>query len=116
MTRRVPRPVRPKEARKGVNNMVSANIPNSTRKAVYRRDGWQCALCGCHDTLQIHHVVPRGEGGSDFPENLITLCSKCHAQAHGIDVYPGVCTQEDVEQACIEYVADYYAGEWYPYK
>ncbi len=104
--------------------MVSANIPVSTRKAVYRRDGWQCALCGCHDTLQIHHAVPRGEGGSDFPENLITLCSKCHAQAHGIDVYPGVITQEEVETAIVEYLSDLYTTvgpdgkteTWYPFK
>ncbi len=107
---------------------MNANIPNSTRKAVYRRDGYLCALCGSGQYLQIHHVIPRGEGGSDFPENLITLCSKCHAQAHGIDVYAtgedGYPTQADVIQACVEYMADMYTEvdpdgtthAWYPFK
>lgn len=104
--------------------MISANISRKVRFEVYRRDGFQCALCGCHDTLQIHHAIPRGHGGSDFPDNLITLCSKCHAQAHGTDVYGGVVTQEDVEQACVEYLSDMYTGvdedgdnvSWYPFK
>lgn len=104
--------------------MVSANITRKVRFEVYKRDGFQCALCGCHDGLQVHHVVPRREGGSDFPDNLITLCPKCHAQAHGTDVYPGIMTQADVEQACVEYLADMYTDvgpdgtthTWYPYK
>ncbi len=104
--------------------MASANISRKTRFEVYERDGFQCALCGCRDGLQIHHAVPRRVGGSDFAENLITLCSKCHAQAHGIDCYPGVVDQEDVEQACMEYLADMYTevmedgttSTWYPFK
>lgn len=95
---------------------MTSGISNELRKKVYRRDGYLCALCGSGQYLQIHHVVPRGQGGSDFEENLITLCSKCHAQVHGIDCVPGIIEQADVEQACIEYVADYYAGDWYPYK
>lgn len=112
------------EPGKELTDMVSANIPNSTRKQVYARDGYVCALCGCHDTLQIHHAIPRKDGGSDFPDNLITLCSKCHAQVHGIDVYPGVMTREDVEQAVVEYLSDMYTTvgpdgqneSWYPFK
>ena len=100
--------------------MVSANIPTSTRKAVYRRDGYRCILCDSAQYIQIHHVVPRSEGGSDFPENLVTLCSRCHGQAHGIDVVPGIADPDTVEQACVEYLADMYTtddnGAWYPFK
>ena len=96
--------------------MANANIPASTRKAVYARDGYLCALCGSVQYLQVHHVIPRSQGGSDFPENLITLCSKCHGQAHGIDCIPGLIDQSSVNQACLEYVADLYAPDWYPYK
>lgn len=28
---------------------------------------------------QTHHIVPRSAGGTDEPENLITLCFPCHA-------------------------------------
>lgn len=98
--------------------VISAGIPNTTRKEVYRRDGFRCALCDSTDGIQIHHVIPRGEGGSDFPENLITLCWRCHALAHGHKVLEAVdMTRDDIEQACVEYVADHYAEEgWYPFK
>lgn len=97
--------------------MISASVPNATRRTVYRRDGWRCALCDDPRHLQIHHVIPRSEGGSDFPENLITLCSKCHALAHGTKLFETDLQQEDVEQACVEYVSDLYAEEgWYPFK
>lgn len=63
---------------------MTANIDNKLRKAIYRRDGFRCALCDSTDGLQIHHVVPRGRGGSRTnPHNLITLCWRCHAAAHG---------------------------------
>ena len=54
--------------------MISANIPNSVRKAIYKRDGYRCALCDSNRGLQIHHVMKRSQGGSDSPHNLITLC------------------------------------------
>lgn len=98
--------------------MISANIPTSTRMAVYRRDGYRCAICDSPKYLQIHHVIPRSHAGSDFPENLITLCSVCNAAAHGTRL-PGYedITEEAMEQACVEYVSDYYAEEgWYPFK
>ena len=102
---------------KGVTVVIGAGIPNAKRREVYKRDGWRCALCDSTDGIQIHHVIPRGEGGSDFPENLITLCWRCHALAHGKKVLDGVdLEKEDVEQACVEYVSDYYAGDWYPFK
>ena len=96
---------------------MTANIPNNVRKDIYRRDGFRCALCDSTDGLQIHHVIPRGEGGSDFPENLITLCWRCHAMAHssGFHDMPPI-TKDRIEQQCIEYVSDIYAGDWYPFK
>lgn len=101
----------------GVTVMIGASIPNTTRKEVYRRDGYRCALCDSTDGIQIHHVIPRGWGGSDFPENLITLCWRCHALVHGKKVLDAVdLTPDNVDQACVEYVSDYYAGDWYPFK
>lgn len=100
----------------------STKIPNETRRLVYKRDGYQCATCSCQHALQIHHVVPRSAGGSDFPENLITLCWKCHAVAHGMrfDDYPEYIDKDWMEQACVEYLSDWYAENrnevWYPYK
>lgn len=97
--------------------MISANITNAQRRAVYRRDCFACALCDDRRSLQIHHVVKRSEGGTNHQMNLITLCGRCHALAHGTNLFDtDEITQEDIEQAITEYMADYYAPNWNPWK
>lgn len=100
--------------------MISASIPKEIRKAVYKRDGYRCALCDGTNGLQIHHCVHRSMGGSNSPQNLVTLCWKCHAAAHGTKLpeYPEYITEGYIEQAIVEYLSDYYAEqgqEWYPF-
>lgn len=94
---------------------MTANINKAKRKKVYARDGYRCALCDSTSGLQIHHVVPRGQGGPrENCANMIALCWKCHAAAHGTihPDYEGQVTQEDVEQACVEYLSELYACEY----
>lgn len=31
---------------------------------------------------EVHHIIPVGMGGSDAPDNLITLCHDCHKNRH----------------------------------
>jgi hypothetical protein len=38
--------------------------------------------CGCRKWTDIHHIIPRAEGGLDTLENLITLCRAHHRQLH----------------------------------
>jgi len=53
------------------------------RKLILERDGYRCTRCGASDTiLHIHHIIPFSEGGSNAPENLATLCIRCHAEEH----------------------------------
>ena len=51
---------------------------------VKSRDGYTCQVCGSHEKLEVHHLIPRAEGGSDRPANLITLCEKCHDTHHHV--------------------------------
>lgn len=102
--------------RKETCDMISANISNQVRREVYRRDGYRCALCDSTKYLQVHHYIPRGSGGSDKIENLICLCADCHALAHGLKLTDWTVTREDVEFAMCEYLADYYAPDWDPYR
>ena len=46
---------------------MNANIKNATRREVYRRDGYRCALCDSSQGLQVHHAIARGEGGAVPP-------------------------------------------------
>jgi len=60
-------------------------IPPSVRRLVLDRDHHRCTTPGCGNThfLDVHHIVPRAEGGSNKAENLTTLCTRCHRHAHG---------------------------------
>ena len=90
--------------------------PALDRREVYRRDGYRCALCDSSQGLQVHHAIARGEGGTDSPQNLITLCSYCHSHAHGRPLYDTPITAQEIAQACVEYLADYYAPDWNPWE
>jgi hypothetical protein len=61
-----------------------ATIKPSVRAAVLARDRHRCTTPGCRSThfLEVHHVKPRGQGGSNRAENLLTLCGRCHEFAH----------------------------------
>lgn len=61
-----------------------ATIAPSVRAAVLARDHHQCQAPGCGSThfLEVHHVVPRRDGGTNQAPNLVTLCGRCHRFAH----------------------------------
>jgi 5-methylcytosine-specific restriction endonuclease McrA len=52
------------------------------RQQILRRDGWRCLLCGAMSNLEVHHREFRSHSGHDSEENLITLCTTCHACVH----------------------------------
>jgi len=52
------------------------------REEVLQRDGWRCQLCGSVMNLTVHHQRYRSRSGEDLEQNLITLCSECHAALH----------------------------------
>ena len=54
----------------------------SLRQQILGRDGWRCQSCGTMSNLEVHHREFRSHSGSDSEENLITLCTACHAGVH----------------------------------
>ena len=54
----------------------------SLRQQVLRRDSWRCQACGVMSNLEVHHKHFRSHSGDDSEENLITLCTTCHACVH----------------------------------
>jgi len=68
----------------GVPQEMAPYAWKKIRAKVLERDERKCR--SCHRDLddmpswffEVHHVVPRSEGGSDHPANLITLCYICH--------------------------------------
>lgn len=59
------------------------------RREAIIRDDYTCQECGAEggpkgDTrLEVHHITPVSEGGSNGKENLVTLCDSCHTGRHG---------------------------------
>ena len=41
-----------------------------------------CEICGKPCCGEPHHIISRGAGGADIPENLIQLCGNCHRDVH----------------------------------
>lgn len=69
-------------------------IPDSIREQVRKRANNQCEYCRVDTELiyapiEIDHIIPRVQGGSDDIENLCLACPFCNrfkgVQTHGID-------------------------------
>ncbi|MFX1253276.1 MAG: RNA-guided endonuclease IscB [Promethearchaeota archaeon] len=57
----------------------------NTKMYVRARDKHMCQLCrgkSQDSRLECHHIVPKKNGGTDIPANLITLCKTCHELTH----------------------------------
>ena len=64
-----------------------------TNLAVREKFNNRCANCGIDSsqaTLDVHHIVPRGQGGSNLMSNQALLCRRCHDAAHGDRMAPTV--------------------------
>lgn len=68
----------------------SRGLPESLRSKVLDRDNGRCRKCGRGvtsmnedgATAHLHHIIPFSAGGPDHPENLLTLCTRCHDDVH----------------------------------
>ena len=76
---------------------ATRTIPPATRRQVLRRDRGRCRAPGCrsHIWLDLHHVVPRSEGGTHDPAGILVLCGAHHALLHrGLLVIEGTTEQD----------------------
>jgi hypothetical protein len=60
------------------------DVTPAVRRAVLARDHEQCTVPGCTSAsfLDVHHLVPRSEGGAHDPDRLVTLCGAHHRALH----------------------------------
>jgi hypothetical protein len=69
------------------------------RREVIIRDEYTCQDCGEKGAvkgpaqLEVHHITPVSEGGSDDKQNLVTLCDSCHSDKHATE--PGEPVEKD---------------------
>lgn len=65
-------------------NPKSRVASRAQRRKILRRDGYCCQVPGCPNTiwLEVHHILFYADGGLTRPDNLITICSRCHQNVH----------------------------------
>lgn len=51
------------------------------RRQTMIRDDYKCAICGFDAVVDVHHITPRANGGTNDFSNLITLCPNHHKMA-----------------------------------
>lgn len=54
------------------------SVPPDVKEKVWERDWHRCILCGSVDAAPNAHYISRAQGGLGIPENIVTLCWKCH--------------------------------------
>jgi 5-methylcytosine-specific restriction protein A len=67
---------------------VRAHLWPRMQATIVNRDKHTCQDCGAKEgtqdqhgnslSFEVHHIIPRGLGGSDHPRNLKFLCKPCH--------------------------------------
>jgi len=60
-------------------------VSPGTRTRIIDRDAGTCLRCSMDDKdeLEVHHILPVSQGGTNEDSNLATLCSQYHQAAHG---------------------------------
>jgi hypothetical protein len=52
-------------------------VPSYVKRAVWKRDGGKCVLCGSTDNLHFDHIIPYSKGGSSLTtDNIQLLCAR----------------------------------------
>lgn len=57
----------------------------NVKQFVLSRDGYTCQKCfqkKKDPRLHVHHIVFKSHGGTNAPDNLLTLCETCHDELH----------------------------------
>src|SRR5690606_3352803 len=52
-------------------------FPESLKATLRARAKFRCCLCEALG-VELHHIVPQAEGGTDEEENAAPLCPSCH--------------------------------------
>lgn len=58
----------------------ACEITKEVRQAVAIRDRGRCIICGIPVPVSCSnsHFIKRSQGGLGIPENIVTMCPKCH--------------------------------------
>lgn len=49
-----------------------------------------CVFCGTKEGVEQHHIVPKDAGGTDAPENILSVCGAHHGMLHSVRRTPSI--------------------------
>lgn len=74
----------------------------NVKSYVLSRDKHTCYFNNnCSNKLEVHHIKFRSQGGTDNPNNLITLCEKCHKKVHNGKLELNIKKHKELKSATI---------------
>lgn len=67
------------------DKFLKSDYWNAVRLLILKRDCYKCTVCSSVDQLEVHHTTYKNHKNEhNNLQDLITLCSKCHYEAHCI--------------------------------
>jgi HNH endonuclease len=72
-----------------VLTLVKPFTPNNRREKLWEKHGRKCHWCGCDTQISwnnlptdatIDHILPRSDGGTDDPSNVVSACNSCNGR------------------------------------
>ena len=55
---------------------------NGKWRKLFKKYKAACQICGFEDVVEVHHIIPVKNGGSNEAENILILCSNHHKMLH----------------------------------
>lgn len=75
------------ETRMNESDYLLTEVWAELRRKRLEKDFFRCAICGTAQNVIVHHIrYPDIWGTEDVDDDLITLCDRCHAEAHKNDI------------------------------
>jgi len=81
-----------------------SSLSPRTRFEVFKRDEFTCRYCGRTTpevVLEVDHIIPRCEGGSNDPINLTTACWECNRGKAGNPLQNIITGEDPTERAVL---------------
>lgn len=79
-------------SRRGMNpGSPNQNVRRKWKNLAFTSYGEKCEVCGYALLVDVHHLIPRSQGGEDDATNLSVLCPNHHREIH-----IGILTKEDI--------------------
>ncbi len=93
--------------KKNVSELKSLfDLSKRTISKILVRLNTSCSICGWNvASCDLHHIVPKKNGGSDDHTNLTCVCPNCHRAIHAKKLLPTMTLEDQIGDEWKKYYA-----------